>query len=93
MGNATKAWDSVLAERIRQDSKWGLQNHTEEWWLAILMEEVGELSQAILETHFNNGPEARLKGGHENIRQEAVQIAAVAIALIECIDRQTGVTP
>ena len=78
---------SVINERNRQDEKWGVQNHAPEWWLAILGEEFGELAQAILETHFNNGPENRKKGGIENIRKEAVQCAAVALAIVECIDR------
>ena len=74
-------------ERSMQDEKWGVQNHSPEWWLAILMEEVGELAQAILETHFDKNPEHLTKGGVANIRHEAVQCAAVAMALIECIDR------
>ena len=75
---------SVMQERYRQDKKWGVQNHSAEWWLAILMEEVGELAQAILETHFDNGTDL---GGIDNIRKEAVQCAAVAIAMLECLDR------
>jgi len=79
---------SVLNERKRQDKKWGVQDHTLEWWLAILMEEVGEMAEAILETHFKNTRWAKPeKGGHKNIRFEAVQVAAVALAMIECIDR------
>jgi hypothetical protein len=83
----TGAEKSVREERERQDIKWGIQNHTAEWWLAILMEEVGELAQAILETHFDKNPEHLTKGGIVNIRKEAVQSAAVALAIIECIDR------
>ena len=81
---ALTAARSIDEERDRQDAKWGVQNHTPEWWLAILMEEVGELAQAILETHFDNGTNL---GGTVNIRNEAVQCAAVAMAMIECIDR------
>lgn len=84
---STYAADCVAEERLRQDSKWGEQNHDPEWWLAILMEEVGELAQAVLETHFDNGVDARAKGGVENIRKEAVQCAAVALAMVEYIDR------
>ncbi len=76
-------------ERSMQDAKWGVQNHAPEWWLAILMEEVGELAQAILETHFDNGTDL---GGTANIRKEAVQCAAVAMAMIECIDRNAPTT-
>jgi len=81
------AFASIITERTAQDAKWGEQNHSTEWWLAILMEEVGELAQAILETHFDKNPEHLTKGGIKNIRKEAVQCAAVAMALIECIDR------
>ncbi|MFZ4394171.1 MAG: hypothetical protein ACOYOU_00935 [Kiritimatiellia bacterium] len=81
------AMDSVVKERERQDAKWGEQNHAPEVWLAILMEEVGELSEAVLLTRFNNGPDAKAKGGVDNVRKEAVQVAAVAVAMIEFIDR------
>lgn len=81
------AFASIITERMAQDAKWGEQNHSMEWWLAILMEEVGELAQAILETHFDKNPEHLTKGGIVNIRREAVQSAAVTMAMIECIDR------
>lgn len=78
---------SVFSERRDQDKKWGEQNHAPQWWLAILMEEVGELAQAVLETHFDANPDGSPHGGIKNIRKEAVQCAAVALAMIECIDR------
>jgi len=81
---ALTAARSIDQERARQDEMWGVQNHPPEWWLVILMEEVGELAQAIVETHFDNGSDL---GGVANIRKEAVQCAAVAMAMIECIDR------
>jgi len=34
----------VTKERMRQDYKWGIQHHEPVTWLAILAEEVGELS-------------------------------------------------
>jgi len=76
----------LLKERRDQDAKWGEQNHAPEWWLAILMEEVGELAQAILETHFKN-PDGSPHGGAVNIQKEAVQCAAVALALVEYLNR------
>jgi len=39
----------VVTERVRQDIKWGEQNHNPFVWMNILMEEVGEASKAILE--------------------------------------------
>lgn len=82
----------VLNERERQDKKWGVQDHPLEWWYAILGEENGELAEALLETHFDNGPSARVKGGTANIRKEAVQVAAVALAMIEAIDRAQAIS-
>jgi hypothetical protein len=88
MGAGMKAaLKSIIEERHRQDQKWGQQNHDPIVWSAILGEEVGELCQAILETHFDNGPEARAKGGHANMRAEAVQVGAVVEAFIEYLDR------
>lgn len=81
---------SVIAERQRQDAKWGKQNHDPVYWLGILGEEFGELCQAINETVFDNGPTERAKGGYVNMRAEAVQIAAVAVAFVEMLDRRYG---
>lgn len=67
-------------EREKQDQKWGEQDHDPFTYLTILMEEVGELSQAALHTKF--GGEAA-----EGLREEAVQTAAVALAIVECLDR------
>lgn len=78
----------VTDERSRQDAKWGEQNHEPPIWLGILGEEFGELCQAINETVFDNGAEERKKGGYENMRKEAIQIAAVAVAFVECLDRK-----
>jgi NTP pyrophosphatase (non-canonical NTP hydrolase) len=70
----------VLRERKAQDAKWGEQNHDPFTYLAILVEEVGELAQAALHSRF---------GGHaaSGLRTEAVHAAAVALALVECLDR------
>jgi NTP pyrophosphatase (non-canonical NTP hydrolase) len=75
----TKAHLDVVAERIQQDKKWGEQYHSPADWLMILGEEVGEANKAALEARF----------GHEDLRkyrEELVQVAAVAIAMIECFD-------
>lgn len=84
------AIDAVMSERARQDAKWGEQNHEPQLWMGILMEEVGELAQAVNETVFDNGPGERAKGGYENMRAEAVQVAAVALSIVECLDRKYG---
>ena len=71
----------VLAERRLQDVKWGEQNHDPLTYLCILMEEVGECTQAALHSRFG-GPAA------DGLRKEAVHVAAVALAIVECLDRQ-----
>ena len=73
----------ILAERYFQEMKWGEQNHDPYTYLAILLEEVGEYAQASLQTQFGGK-----HGGLENMRTEAVQVAAVAMAIIECLDRE-----
>ena len=74
-------FDSIEKERKRQDDKWGLQNHDPDKWLMILGEEVGEANKAALEAHFCSKPLNRY-------RRELIQIAAVTVAMIECLDRQ-----
>jgi len=81
----TKALNDVVAERERQEKKWGTQDHDPYLYLAILGEEFGETCQAALEMRFS-------KHGDKNdwaaeLRKDAVQTAAVALALVECLDR------
>lgn len=74
---------AVFMERKRQNEKWGEQNHDAYRWLAILSEEVGEAAQAALHNEFGG----RAKG---TLWTELVQVAAVAIQWLECIDRHRG---
>lgn len=67
----------VLVERERQDRKWGVQNHDVPIWMEILTEEVGEIARADLEFTFGDAL-------REDILVEMVQVAAVALAMIEC---------
>lgn len=66
------AWELINQERDRQNAKWGVQNHDDYRWLAILSEEVGELAEAMLHTEFG-GPAS----GEE--QTELVHVAAVAV--------------
>ena len=66
----------VLHERESQHTKWGQQDHDEDRWMVILMEEVGEAARAI----FDENP--------DNYRKELMQVAAVAVAAIEAFDRK-----
>ena len=72
--------NDIIDERKRQDERWGVQRLEWPVWMAVLTEEVGESAEASLEAHFN--PQAPL--GH--LREELVQVAAVAVAMIEHID-------
>ena len=78
----TKALRDVLEERKRQDKKFGQQDHDPFVYLNVLMEEVGETSQAALQTVFGGD-----EGGLDHLRKEAVEVAAVALAIVECLDR------
>ncbi len=93
--------DQVAAERSRQDLKWGQQDHPDGTgqypevmesyaaeqacqaaaeggyldWMHILREEVAE---AFAETD------------HARLRAELIQVAAVAVAWVEAIDRRSS---
>lgn len=86
----TAALASVLAERERQDAKWGVQDHAPHFWAAILAEECGEFAResirdALLLAPLQfDGPDREALAA---ARMEAVQAAAVALAIVECLDR------
>lgn len=42
----------IREERFAQDYKWGIQDHTLVEWMMILLEEVGELADALLALEF-----------------------------------------
>lgn len=70
--NAAQVLIDIGEERSRQDVIWGRQNgHPVELWMAILMEEVGELARSVLEKD------------KPNYYVEAIQVAAVAAAIAE----------
>ena len=66
----------VIDELNRQQKKWGIQNHKVDWYYLILAEEVGEVAKGILEQESVS-----------HIREELIQVAAVAIAMIDSLDR------
>lgn len=80
----------IMDERERQDTKFGFKrNHSPAEWLMILGEEVGEANKAALERHFN----MVCPDGMRAYRKELVQVAAVAMAAIESLDRQAKEEP
>ena len=56
----------IAGERKRQDGKFGVETMSDERWLAVLVEEVGEVARAILEG--------------DGLDEELVQVAAVCVA-------------
>jgi NTP pyrophosphatase (non-canonical NTP hydrolase) len=76
----TSVLADISGERDVQDNKWGDQQHDIYKFLAILGEEVGEVNKAALHTEYG-GPEAG------KIREELVQVAAVAVKMLENLDR------
>lgn len=70
--------DDILTERERQDSKWGdvpgIDRRNDSTYAAVLGEEFGEVCQAWLERD------------RRNLREELVQVAAVAVAWLEELD-------
>ncbi len=75
-------YDEIREERARQDAKWGKQrdNHPFEW-MVILGEEFGEACKASWESQqYLDGKTL------DDYRDELIQVAAVAVAAIECLD-------
>ena len=100
----SKAIEEIVKERIKQNEKWGEQNHLPFEWMPILMEEVGEASKEAVDLFFNkpfriknpvDGETIHVIPSDELIedtrmkafRKEMIQVAAVAIQAIQCIDR------
>lgn len=75
----------VLDERLRQDARWGEQNHDPLGWLAILAEEFGEVAAEVTKACV---PPVGDRDAHlAKLRGELIQTAAVAVAFVECLDR------
>jgi hypothetical protein len=94
----------IAAERKRQDAKWGIQNHpmldselTPEEAVAIAEEARARCQKAAADgtiawSHILVEEVAETFAETEPARQreELIQVAAVALAMIECIDRKEG---
>ena len=76
------AYKPALNEQSEQVKKWGVQNHHPHKYLTILIEEVGEVGEAILKTE----EEGKTKTW-DDVIEELVQVEAVAQSMIESIKR------
>jgi NTP pyrophosphatase (non-canonical NTP hydrolase) len=65
----------VAGERVRQDQKFGRSSKRPVPPLYVLAEEFGEVARAMCEHDV------------PNLREELIQVAAVAVAMVEGIDR------
>lgn len=80
----TPALVSVVEERARQDAKWGGPTHDDEHtmgdWALFLCEHLGHFVGMTLSTKSHPWDNSDLRG-------EALHVAAVALAIVESIDR------
>lgn len=70
----------VIKERVSQYAKWGRQRHDLRTWLAILVEEVGEVAEAM-----QKGLVSEKDTDASDLLKELIQVAAVAVAIAEQI--------
>lgn len=80
-----RAFADIVAERNRQDLRWGVQRHDWPFWAAILAEETGEVCKEALVAPYAPGVD---RVGLERLRTELVHAAAVAVAMIEHVDER-----
>lgn len=71
----------VLEERVRQRSRYNDSDHDIGIWLALVTEELGEVSRAFLSRN------------RENFLRELVQLTALALAWIETEIKNKPITP
>ena len=85
----------IKEERDSQNKKWGEQNRSLPVWMAILMEEVGEASKEAVDWYCKNDESEYSRGDFayqqmmrlKRFREEMIQVAAVAVQIIENLDR------
>jgi hypothetical protein len=92
--------DEIAAERRRQEAKWGEQNHPDGTRLTDVDRVAAEAARRECEQAFAAGTgtwrlileeeirEAFAESSPEALRAELIQVAAVAVAWAEAIDRR-----
>lgn len=73
----------VSMERARQNEKWGKQRHPDGDWLKILIEEVGEVAQAM-QRDQGWGKETDAS----DLYTELIHVAAVAVSMAEQVKEE-----
>jgi len=74
--------ERVRDKRMEQDEKWGTDDSPWATWMLILTEEVGELAEAVLESLPGDSLDLL------DIQNEAIDVAAVAVAIAEQTQRK-----
>lgn len=78
-----RIFEMVMEENNRQVTKWGVQDRHPFEWLAYTTEEIGELSEAILECVYRGGLQSA-------VVNEAIQSATLLLKIAEMfLNRQT----
>lgn len=89
----------VIQERVRQDARWGEQNHPDGTGVPS-MQAAAERSRLVCDLNFRRGKgswadilreefhEALAESDPARLREELLQVAAVAVAWVEAIDRR-----
>lgn len=72
-----RVMEEIKQERKRQTEKWGEQDHSDAHWLAILIEEVGEIAKEIVEA------KATGSGDGYSMRKEIIHAVAVGVQWLE----------
>jgi NTP pyrophosphatase (non-canonical NTP hydrolase) len=78
MSQTYEVLQDVANERGRQNVLWGKQVHPYNVWLTILVEEVGEVAQAI-----QQGMASEKDSDADDLYEELIHVAAVATAAAE----------
>lgn len=92
----------VIQERVRQDEKWGQQDHPDGTGPTIPTLNAVEHARNECNYVFRHGlgtwrhvlaeefAEAMAESDPARLREELIQVAAVAVAWVEAIDRRTA---
>lgn len=91
-GPIREVLNDIFTERFRQFDRWGIQSHDYPTWIAILTEEVGEASKEAVDYGCENPPKGGVLSDEiqvdrlRKLRKELIQVAAVAVQIIEALD-------
>ena len=74
--------EEIKSEFKRQDILYGEQNHTPLKWVSILVKQVGSVAEQA-----NKFDDAGKDLNLQKYESEAIQVAAVAIRMLQCLER------